>query len=528
MTYSLLIVDDEPVIRRGLLNTINWNEAGIENVVTAFDGVDAIQKINENNGFDIMITDVRMPNKDGLQLAGYVSAHFPQTKIIMISGYDEFSYAQRAIQLGVEDYLLKPVDVDQLMELTEKMIGKLAKEQKESQKRQQENLLNLIVEEVFGQTLNNETDRSGWETKNLKIFFSMKKNYWELSKHLSEGELQGYKKDWKQKISKNVSRKNKTGVSLFISENILLSCFIDDSGNGRSPGFTKDYEKILHDDELLFYYYPFPVRINELNRVVNVMTQSLAQLPIKENNHLVYEDIPDRRRWNKHPEQIEEALFTATVHNDMETIHASINKLIHYFEDHNLRLGEVIRLSEKIVTRIMHNCKNVLQKEAAESEQIWSYSPDVLLIDSYPKLYEMIDSELKKIRTAFYLDKRGNNDWLINRALEYIHQYFRSDIKAQEVADVINISPSYFSSLFKQKTGKNFNEYVNFLRIEESKKLLTETPLKIGEIAEQIGYNEYKYFVEVFKKLSSVTPTEYRKLTSNHNKILEEEKSWKS
>ncbi|MGV2788323.1 helix-turn-helix domain-containing protein [Clostridium perfringens] len=93
-----------------------------------------------------------------------------------------------------------------------------------------------------------------------------------------------------------------------------------------------------------------------------------------------------------------------------------------------------------------------------------------------------------------------------------MQKYYASDIKASEVADLINLSPNYFSSLFKQDVGISFNEYLNEFRIEKAKLLLEKTPDKVRQIASQVGYQEYKYFVQVFKKFTKVTPTEYRKI----------------
>jgi two-component system, response regulator YesN len=115
-------------------------------------------------------------------------------------------------------------------------------------------------------------------------------------------------------------------------------------------------------------------------------------------------------------------------------------------------------------------------------------------------------------------NKAKANDWLIERAEQYIRSYYTSPIKAHEVADVINISPNYFSSLFKLKTGKSFNDYINTLRVEAAKQLLEETPFNVNEIAEKVGYREYKYFVDVFKKFTGYTPTKYRNITANNTK----------
>ncbi|AQS56404.1 hypothetical protein B0W44_12175 [Novibacillus thermophilus] len=126
---------------------------------------------------------------------------------------------------------------------------------------------------------------------------------------------------------------------------------------------------------------------------------------------------------------------------------------------------------------------------------------DVQLYNSYRLLQELFDDDVMAITSKLDEKKEDQKNWMIERAEAYIQEYYTSNIKAYEVADVINVSPNYFSYLFKQKTGKKFNEYVNQLRVEEAKSLLVETPFKVSEISEQVGFQEYKYFAEVFKSL---------------------------
>lgn len=263
----MLIVDDEPIICRGLRDTIPWEKYNIEVVDIAHDGQDAILKVQNHGNVDLVITDVRMPNMDGLQLAAFIHQHYPTIRMIMVSGYDEFSYAQKAIQLGVKDYLLKPVNIEELVSRVVKLTQEIGNEQK--------------------------------------------------------------------------------------------------------------------------------------------LTDMISHLDLKENVIIVHSS-------------------------------TSIGQL---------------------------NLKN-----------------------------------------------NDKTDWLIGKAEEYIKEYYKSNIRAHEVADIINISPNYFSSLFNQQTGKSFNEYINDLRIEEAKKLLSETPFKVHEIAELVGFKEYKYFVKVFKEFTNLTPMTYRKL----------------
>lgn len=400
MPFKMLIVDDEPIICRGLQQTIPWDEYMVEVVDLAYDGAEAIQKIKEHGDIDLVLTDVRMPNVDGLRLATFLAENYPDIRTIIISGYDDFKYAQQAIQLGVKDYLLKPVDVDELLRVITKITSTLQEERKAAQQIYQMNLQNAIFHQVLD--LPDTTPNHSGLFADVRIYplVTILKDYKNKTKNLSEEELQNLTVEWENQVENSLNSQGFACVSVFTSKNVLLTCVTN-----NLSGFT-----------------PENLDFQELNCVVNDTDITIGQL----------------------------------------------NKVY-------LRLYEDTRY-------------------LPFSESGFIVSP----------VSESLANKLKA------------NDWLMDRAEQYIRTYYASPIKAHEVADVINISPNYFSSLFKQKTGKSFNEYINTLRVGAAKQLLEETPFNVNEIAEKVGYREYKYFVDVFKKFTGYTPTKYRNVTANN------------
>ncbi|WP_199868547.1 helix-turn-helix domain-containing protein, partial [Virgibacillus senegalensis] len=163
-----------------------------------------------------------------------------------------------------------------------------------------------------------------------------------------------------------------------------------------------------------------------------------------------------------------------------------------------------------VVSSVYERYQGLMRKKT-DLDATLLHSLDFQCYNTYQAIQFLFENDIRNLMNKCQLTHVENNNWLMERAETYIKNYYTTDIKAQEVADVINISPNYFSSLFKQRTGRNFNEYVNVLRVEQAKTLLADTPFKVREVAEQVGYHEYKYFVEVFKKFVGMTPTEYRK-----------------
>ncbi|WP_226037581.1 response regulator transcription factor [Aquibacillus saliphilus] len=509
MTYKMLIVDDEPIICRGLASTIPWKDYNIEVIDIAHDGDDAVNKIKKHDGIDLVITDVRMPNKDGLQLASHIYENYPETKVIIISGYDDFKYAQQAIHLGVKDYLLKPVDINELLKVIEKVTEEMKESRLELQLFRQSNLINAIYHRVLDYSGEVTEELLALEDERIYPFLSLKKNYLAKTRCMKEEDLKAFKLEWKNSVEDFLESQQLTSVSIFISENILLTCIREQEGKL----LKRDLVSIANDtasDQWLFVCNETGVMLKDINQITKQLIENIKYFPISKRMMVIGSEVEQQNRI-VYPIQIENDLIQAIMQFDQKKISKHTNELFDYFQSERFLIEETVSISNQIIVKIVNRLKALLQKEPNPIHFLFDKSLDVLLCNSYYLLQELFEQDIEKIVSEFELKDIDNKDWLMNRAIDYINSYYKSEIKAQEVADVINISPNYFSSLFKQKTGKNFNEYVNYMRVEEAKQLLVETPFKVSEISEQVGFHEYKYFVEVFKKFSGMTPTKYRK-----------------
>lgn len=514
MTFKVLIVDDEPIICRGLTLTIPWEKHDVEVIGVAHDGQDAINKIKANDAIDIVITDVRMPNKDGLQLAAHLAENYPTIKIIMISGYDEFSYAKQAIHLGVKEYLLKPVDIDELLQVVGKVIKEMKEEQLEATQFHYSAFMNAVYHQVFYDPSEVIDELEALQNQRVFPFITMMKNYIDVSKHMQEEELNDFKLKWKKEIDNRLATQF-TSVSIYIGMNILLTCILEDE-TSIAP---TDLLPIAADNaSKQFIFNKTSIKLKDLYKTTNQLTEELKSITIGKDEVIIRSEI-DKEVVTKRflPVDMQDSLIHAIVRFDRPQITEYTNQLFQYLKMNDFLLEESVSVCSDVIKRVIETLQNLKQRESGITYYYFDQSIDTLLTDSYEILQELFENDTEKIISAFKLVDVDDKDWLISRAIDYIQSYYKSEIKAHEVANVINISPNYFSSLFKQKTGRNFNEYVNHMRVEEAKTLLAQTPFKVSEIAEQVGFHEYKYFVEVFKKFSGMTPTTYRKLTSVKN-----------
>ncbi|AGX06407.1 MULTISPECIES: response regulator transcription factor [Bacillus] len=510
MTFKMLIVDDEPMICRGLAYTIPWEEHQIEVAGLAHDGEEAMNKVKELNGVDIVITDIRMPNKDGLDLAAFLKERYPQTRIIMISGYDEFKYAQKAIQLGVEDYLLKPVNIDELLEVAQKITKEIHQRQAERRQHEQIRLRNLIYHHVFDYPTDETAGNDLLETTPCFAFISMKKQD-AITGAAHPEEEKAQKARWKKSIDDAFAEIDVRSVSIFMSENLLLTCLVE-----QSDSLAKDrIGKLVCEDSWVFLLSDHAVPLGSLSQAIGPLREGVRHLPINSEKIFFCSELEKAEsRSTPYPEQMEEKLIQAILRVDQNQIEEHVHLLVNYLKSNQFLLEESISICRRMSRGLRSRLKSLGQKDSFHFPSVFEQGAELLIAESYAVFGGWLLQDIERAIHVFNLKAADNKDWLIERALEYIRTYYKSEIKAQEVADVVNITPNYFSSLFKQKTGKSFNEYVNHMRVEEAKTLLEETPFKINEIAEQAGFHEYKYFVEVFRKFSGMTPTQYRKLRS--------------
>jgi two-component system, response regulator YesN len=523
MRFNLLIVDDEPIIGRGLSLTIPWEVHDIEIAAVAHDGEDAIDKIRSHGNIDIVMTDVRMPKVDGIQLAAHLSQHYPHIKIIMISGYDEFKYAQKALQLGVQDYLLKPVDVDELLNVVSKITHALEVEHTTSQQVRAAKLENAIFHQVFDFPHNLSMEEDINQTS-IYAFLSMRRDYMVTTNQMSPDELEKMNSDWQSMVYSRLKSKGLESFSLFTNKNILLTCVIN---NQKVSSFQKEIVSILREwsTSFTFVLHHSEVLIQNFNQTYLQLCGQIKYLPFHPNGfYIVPFQESSYREEPSMTNEIEISLINAIFTESEGETYKLTSQLFDEFEEGQFFLENVVQSCKSILSNILKRFESLFRKYPSASRLSFTHNVDVHLYNSFGQLKKLFERDIEKVREQFDHKNIESNDWLIERAESYIKSYYTSNIKAHEVADYINISPNYFSTLFKQKTEKSFNEYINELRIDNAKILLHETPFKVNEIAEKVGYQEYKYFVEIFRKLSGMTPTQYRKLVSSKRSgILEEE-----
>lgn len=531
--YKVFLVDDEIVIREGIRDNINWNRTNFIFSGEATDGEIALPLIQEIKP-DILLTDIKMPFMDGLELTKIVRKTMPWIKIIILSGHDEFKYAKEALQMGVAEYLLKPVASCELLEALNKVALQIEKENKEKEdvekiKKQLEqntfllrdkfldrlvqgliptidiidgcakfniNVLSkcylvAIIEVEIDDSDNMVIDPSDILKSQVLIndIVSRDEDIIYFTKSIDEiililkGDNEAVLNDKIYSVGQNIKYEAERNSCCKLSISIGLP-------RERLQGITLSYKDA---DKVRNYKYVYGK-----NKILSINDVKISNLTKKDFVKLEKNNVRDFMKCGAISEV---RLFADQFTKSLNSVEVKSPIYIYYlFVDLILDASAVIEeLGEKL--------ENVIP----EITSIEAVLADMDSVANFSKLVESIIIKVMQFREK----KTENKYWsTIIKAKEYIdNNYANPNISLNSVAAYVNISSSHFSTIFSQETGENFIEYLTKVRMKKAMSLLKMTSQKSAEIAYNVGYNDPHYFSYLFKKITGMTPKEYRNET---------------
>ena len=521
MSYKVFFVEDEIITREGIRDNVDWQASGFEFCGEATDGEMALPLLRAAQP-DVLITDIKMPFMDGLQLSKIVRERMPWVKIIILSGHDEFEYAQKAISLGVTDYLLKPVTVQKLQTVLHKLSVQLDQERKEQErlKSLQEQIEanramlrdRLLFKLVVGAVSPAEAVEKG---QMLGLDLSAR-HYLVVILKLELGDrTEPYDHDEYQQVQQVLIGLAERNPDVFVLKrdwgDIILIM------KGITAEYLEEERDVLLEEarqavaktryRLTIGVGPSKERIADIRQSF-VDALVLLQNPVNESAAGLNQSV-ERRELLK--------LDKTVVENYLRC--GSKDEFDHFFDASLRPLSETALRSALIknyifVDVILATAKLVdelgggIDKVIPEVNSIEAILSDVKSVDQLrEQVYKIISMGLT------YRDSRpnGHHSHLIRQAKEYLeHHYADAELSLNEVAAQANLSASHFSAVFSQETGQTFKEYLTAIRINKAKELLRMTMLRSAEIAYQVGYNDPHYFSSVFKKNTGLSPIQFR------------------
>lgn len=512
----IIIVDDEPIICEGLQKTINWAMLGAEVAGIAYDGEEAL-RLAAALAPDIVLSDIRMDGMDGLELAERLRQVNPQLIVIMISGYEDFEYARRAVRIGVTDYLLKPVEIDELMGVVGRAIERIREQEKAGAP--EEDLL-WFLSAIDGKPTYTESPlqrRSGWENQAYRIIVSQIENYGNHYIDLPDDARKQLQGQWLQAIDGALHNGGLRALSAFAHPNLLFTLVAAPESDDEAEWEARLEQAMLAwqgEGVLYCALSPAYTKLGETAAICDKARQQLAYHVLRTGSVLSEQACrkleagrQQRRGLGIVPDwaaRLSGMLFR----QEREEANQLVRELFALMREHQLLLTEALSLLEEQVALLRQRLRHSgLPAELAAEQKLHI---DLHIHNSFAAVEELVLTELAALSAAISSQAMNKFYWAVEKAIRYMEEHYGQDLKASEVAAWLNITPSHFSYIFKQNTGKNFKEYMNSLRIEHARRLLETTNDKVFEIADQVGYSEYKYFVSVFKAVTGLTPKEYR------------------
>ena len=541
---KIFLAEDEVVVRETIKRMIPWEELGFELVGEAADGEMALPLLIRQQP-DLLITDIKMPFMDGLTLARLAKKEIPGLKVVILSGYDDFNYAKQAIGIGVEDYLLKPITKNALIERLSEIRSRYEHEktqkeyyekfQREMQayeknssrdffealvggsmdmmevyKRAEKLGLDIVAEayNVLIFTMNCDEDFSGqrdeyssWEAESLELlenFFAghssamlFRSNIFSYGV-LLKGQREAIEENTRacvDEIRKILSRQDgRREWFLAVGQSVERLSQIQKSYHTASRAFSQRY---LYDENILYY--------DEME----TMEHPGGQAETEDNAYLQKVDV----------NALNPAILQKFLSNGLQE--EAENFVKDYFYAIGQEPMESLVFRNYVILNVRFSVISFIKGLGCDTNEMESADTEEVLAESGKNMESAIAYAKKMISQAIEIrdQNSGNkNRSILKTAVDFIDShYMDEEISLNTVANVANVSSNHFSALFSQNMGQTFIEYLTTLRMNKAKELLRCTGMRSSEIAGEIGYKDAHYFSYLFKKTQGMTPSDYRK-----------------
>lgn len=513
--YNILIIDDEELICRGLKSMIERSSHNDINKVQTISNTEKVQELVAKFQPDIIITDIRMPQMSGLDIIKNISKLNKNIKFIVLSGYDDFNYVKEAFKLGVQDYLLKPVTIDELRDVLNKIINIIKEEQqiKISQENKTHQYMEAILENKLnklfsGSQLSEENIKDTF--KELKIVFQYK--FFSVSAlNINEGISDSKNLENIRLCLDKVMEKliNKTEIAIFylydLNNNLV---FIFNHSNEIKIGQLKEYLVMLMSSLKESMNLQCISSISDIGSdIKSIITSHLEamealtyRLVYELNEVIEYSEIKDKCSMeDSYLRQLDRLKEYVINYN---TINIS-NLIDELFSKNNLKdinIKSIVRLYNKTITKIY---------EVAEEENI------IIFIDKPFSSFNSLSDLKIHLKTLIFdfislLKKRGSEKSISDVVKKYVNENYSKDIDMAVVSNMVSLSYTHFSKIFKDESGMNFSDYLTKVRMEKALEMVSNPVNKINDISKSVSYNNPKHFTRAFKNYFGFSPSEYR------------------
>lgn len=525
--YTVLLVDDEEEVTQIIMRKIDWEEMGFSVIGSANNGVKALEMVEEFQP-DIVMTDIKMPYMDGMELSKHIKAEFPTTKILLFTGFDEFEYAQEAVHLEVEEYILKPVNAAELTEVFSRMKDKL--DQEISEKRNVEILQKYYLESL--------------PLLQMNFYAAL------IEGRLHADEISKYLKDYQISfqaafyccivIHTSASRVPQEMSPLLVATSVQKQVEERLAGNWRAKCFSYRGNTVLiaqldsesevseltdECDRFCRYVHRIidavvTVGIGQVCRTILELPQSYSGA----REAISYRVIYGASRAINIREIVPQEMYKTSTEGEAEL--SNLFKMIRLGSEEEVE-ETVDRYLKTVVSpgnsmqqhhiNMMELVSSLYRFAANNEVTLDTFSGDMEKL--YGRLVELEPFAFRKwlvkisvsLREQLISARSRSTRSFVSKAKEYVrNNYAQEELSLDQICEFLGVSNSYFSTIFKKETGKSFIGYLTDYRMEQASRMLIETNEKSYIIAKSVGYTDSNYFSYVFKRRFGVSPSKYR------------------
>ncbi|PYI51030.1 response regulator transcription factor [Paenibacillus flagellatus] len=531
--YSLLIVDDEKWVRQGLRTTVDWASEGIEVIGEAADGAQALELMRERTP-DIVLTDVKMPELDGLALMEEIRSRGWACQVVVISGYDDFHFARQAIKCGAVDYILKPIQETNLVDVIRRCADRL-----DTRSRQMSQMSSLHLSLRESVPLAKQRHLEMLLTGERTYGASLLAEKWQALRIPLTPErirvVAAWVHDWGEKgrtdedkraiayalgnMAEEIASRTGSAVACPVRgrEAQLAVLYSGRHGSGAKAPFAE-----LIDFAARYLGVGVTLGVSGERDAVSLPASfeeavEASLTAFYEGFGAVYEcraSVAPEPSPASLPAEPGGSWFNRVLHamklGDEPAIRACIEEWLDPLRDRkpdtppHVMYRTVSRTLESLAAHWGQHTNLDEKADRPEDESPPVRMPVCTIEELRGRLPELL------LRCAREAGPGGGRSRIVQLALAYIHQHYAEPLSMNDVAEAHHVNASYFSSLFHEEVGETFSKYVMRLRMEKAKRFLKESTMKVYEVAYKVGYNDYRHFAKTFKDAVGVTPAQFR------------------
>ncbi len=516
---KVLLVDDEQFIRQGLRHLVNWEKYGCQIAAEAENGMDAI-RILEERDIDLAFVDIRMPGMTGMELISYARRNLHrQIRFVILTGYAEFEYARKALKMDVVDYMLKPVQEEELINVLNKVNQDFCRQRQEQRDKYDYHVACVLTGKYSEKNLRQVRRYLSEEGLERYVSFEFDKNHKEFAALSRSGrieqqkELVNYLKSLVGRFVYHVVPMMETGEESFGAGFILARVLYEEEYESG-----EEYLERLQKRVAQHLSCPIQVYAGQKAESLEQLSRSFFSIRVVRCLHGLAQDGPQVRNY----EDFRHCKSSMGIHE------SDVDRLLEAVK--NNHASEIGEASEKIFAQIRSSDMNMEMVNASIYHILYRLMAMVQEFDDETNQQEILEyigkesfnkmvlaGSTEEI-TGFFSDYAGylaqvrtqESRKILDRVDAYVQQNYMEKMSLKSLGELFYVNNVYLGQLYKKKYGIAFRDYLNNLRMEKAQKLLVDTNMRIYAIAEEVGFGKAEYFINKFVQKHSMTPNQYR------------------